>query len=189
MSPLLSHLYAPSSSSLVSFSTELTSISFIKFDFWDDLDLTNDEISQALHNLPPESSAVISGRSVLRLCPDASAKCGFIFHSEALAMETVKRWTTIPVPSVYRFFPSGDIPGTNCLVMKHIEGRALHECWGELSIWRRLHIIWTLRGYVKQLRQIPNPNPGTPGPIGTSPQQCFGILFSEDVRHISYWLK
>ncbi|KZT00690.1 uncharacterized protein LAESUDRAFT_731995 [Laetiporus sulphureus 93-53] len=66
--------------------------------------------------------------------------------------------------------------------MEFVPGRTLDQCWSSLSLWRKVKIIWTLRGYVKQLRQVhyrPAEGELRPGPIGEQPQECEGLCFTD----------
>ena len=61
------------------------------------------------------------------------------------------------------------------MVMEYVDGQPLDKCWDEPSIWRRAYIIWTIRGYVQQLRRIQNPIPA----YLVAPTECAGIMFGE----------
>lgn len=70
-------------------------------------------------------------------------------------------------------------------MLDYIPGKTLEECWPSLGLWRRLRIIWTLRGYIRQLRRIQPRNTlhriAFPGPFGSEPQMCYGPMFTEYV--------
>lgn len=155
--------------------------SLYKVGCWGDRDLSNDDIIEAFTKGALVSSSFISGRSVVRINSDTVVKHGRIYPSEILAMELVRKYTIIPIPQVYRYFSDPTNPEHSCLVLQRIEGRPLDKCWDQLSIWRQLCIIWSLRNYVQQFRCIPNPHPTTVGPAGPTPRKCWGIMFGEFV--------
>lgn len=77
---------------------------------------------------------------------------------------------------------------THFLVMEYIPGRTLEKCWHDLSLWRKLVVLWTLRTYVRQMRKVPFHIKGQeprPGPIGDEPLECEGRLFGETVGVVS----
>ncbi|TFY54449.1 hypothetical protein EVJ58_g8856 [Rhodofomes roseus] len=97
--------------------------------------------------------------------------------SEALTLELVYRCTTIPVPRLRRVIRDHD---TNVIVMDYIPGRQLSHVWREMSTWRKLRVVFTLRSYVLQLRAIQHPGSAIPGPIvppGHPPRECTSPLF------------
>lgn len=92
--------------------------------------------------------------------------------SEALNLAMIRSVTSIPVPELRRVVVDGS---TTYLVMECIEGDSLKDRWPHLSLWSRLSVAWTLRGYVAQLRRLRRSVPGTlPG------GRCNGPLFTED---------
>lgn len=101
---------------------------------------------------------------------------------QGVVMHLVSSQTTIPVPHVNRILAvQGEKDGY--LDMEYIEGVDLDEVWPTASWWTRLKIIWTLRGYIRQLRRFQPPFPGTPGPIspGGRPYACLGAAaFGDD---------
>ena len=92
--------------------------------------------------------------------------------SEALNMVMIRSVTSIPVPELRRVVVDGS---TTYLVMECIEGDSLKVCWPRLSLWSRLSVAWTLRGYVAQLRRLRRSVPGT-----LQGGRCSGPLFTED---------
>ncbi|KAH9931166.1 kinase-like domain-containing protein [Epithele typhae] len=91
--------------------------------------------------------------------------------SEARHIQAVRAHTSIPIPTLIRECHDSADPKDVCLVLEYVPGRTLDQCWSELSIFRKLWIIWKLRQYVKQLREIPHTTPW-PGPLGDTPQTC-----------------
>ncbi|KIY42887.1 kinase-like protein [Fistulina hepatica ATCC 64428] len=115
----------------------------------------------------------------LHLAPDIVAKCiNTPDISEVYMMASALDFTTIPIPCIrrviYRDFYTW-------LVMDHVEGETLDVLWPRMSWWHRLRVVWTIRGYIRQLRRIPLPNPDIPGPFnGTGvPSKCEGFYFTE----------
>jgi len=153
---------------------------------WDNAVLSNEEIADKFEKGYIIDSGSITLRSVVRIGPDAVVKLGHLDISEINTMELVRAHTSIPVPRVYRYFANPKFEEATCMVMEYIDGQPLDKCWNKLSIWRRAYIIWTIRGYVQQLRRIPHPNPGVPGRLGPKPTECVGIMFGELV---STWRK
>ncbi|KAG1808449.1 uncharacterized protein BJ212DRAFT_1280898, partial [Suillus subaureus] len=47
------------------------------------------------------------------------------------------------------------------LVVEYLDGRALDSCWNSITLFSKLHIAWTLRSYVAQLRCLRRTVPGT----------------------------
>ncbi|KAI0795832.1 kinase-like domain-containing protein [Abortiporus biennis] len=78
--------------------------------------------------------------------------------TEALNLALVRTMTSIPVPEVYQVIESDF---GSYLVMEYIKGKTLDTCWSNLSFLRKLSIIWTIRGYISQLRQLRRSIPGT----------------------------
>jgi hypothetical protein len=60
------------------------------------------------------------------------------------------------------------------VVVDHIKGDTLAECWSQLSWWSRLSAVWMLRGYISQLRQLQR---SIPGPAVRTPSD--GHFFTE----------
>ena len=84
----------------------------------------------------------------------------------------IRSVTSIPVPELRQVVVDGS---TTYLVMERIEGDSLKHCWHRLSLWSRLSVGWTLRGYVAQLRRLRRSVPGT-----LHGGRCRGPLFTED---------
>ena len=82
-------------------------------------------------------------------------------------MEYVRRYTTIPVPRIHH-------PDLDWLVMDHIEGEMLYECWHKQSTFMQFRIACTLRLYIRQLRSLKDANVGA-----LSSGQVSGILFQD----------
>lgn len=139
-----------------------------------------------MRNHPPWRDE--SFRTIHLICPDAAVKFGTLCESEYLASELARTSTSILIPRIHRFFRLKPGYGPTYMVMQWIQGQSLDQCWGELSIWRKIKVTWTLRGYVKQMRQISNPVPGKIGPMGSSDYVWHGPLFGELVRLPAYYL-
>jgi aminoglycoside phosphotransferase (APT) family kinase protein len=91
--------------------------------------------------------------------------------TEAFNILLVQSMTTIPVPTIRQVVVS---QSKVYMVMDHIKGETLAECWSHLSWWSRLNVVWTLRGYMSQLRQLQR---STPGPVVRTPSE--GHFFTE----------
>ncbi|EEQ88985.1 phosphotransferase enzyme family protein [Blastomyces dermatitidis ER-3] len=79
----------------------------------------------------------------------------------------VREMTKVPVPRVYALYSN---PQTckNYIVMEHIAGDTLAKLWASLTCAEKESIVAKLRGYYKELRQLPSP--GYYGSIG---KRCF----------------
>ncbi|EPQ55759.1 hypothetical protein GLOTRDRAFT_128976 [Gloeophyllum trabeum ATCC 11539] len=92
--------------------------------------------------------------TVHRITPSLILKegsaCG---PSERATMEYVLQHTTIPVPRVH-------CPDQPHLIMDHIEGEMLSECWDQLSSFMQFRIACTLRLYVRQLQNLKSQHVG-----------------------------
>lgn len=123
-----------------------------------------------------------------RIATDAVMRVGNLYDSEILAMGLARENSTIPIPTIRRVF---DMPVSRAMVLNYIPGKTLAKCWPDLGLWQRLRIIWTLRGYIRQLRRIrPRSTPrrtAFPGPFASEPQMCYGPMFTEYVcLHLRY---
>lgn len=100
-------------------------------------------------------------------------------------MGYVREASTIPVPAVLRYF---DVGVFKALVIQYVPGKTLADSWGELSLWRKFLVIWTIRGHIRQLRRVRVPDTlrkaTFPGPIASEPQMCYGPMFTEYVRSV-----
>lgn len=96
---------------------------------------------------------------------------------EVLALEFVRRHTSIPVPRIYPHLGIKSSEITSIIVLDYVDGERLDAAWPKLSIISKLRVAWTLRGYIRQLRRIPARDVAYPGPLGPRPRQCFGINF------------
>ena len=98
-------------------------------------------------------------------------------------MGYVREASTIPVPAVLRYF---DVGVFKALVIQYVPGKTLADSWGELSLWRKFLVIWTIRGHIRQVRRVRVPDTlrkaTFPGPIASEPQMCYGPMFTEYVR-------
>ncbi|KAI0370548.1 kinase-like protein [Pilatotrama ljubarskyi] len=130
------------------------------------------------HIFPPASP--LRPFEVGRIATDAVMKVGPFEESELLAMRLASERSTIPIPAVRLVFGDG---GRKAVVMDYIPGKTLKECWSDLSLWQRMRVLWTIRGYIRQLRRIRSAEPVAtatfPGPLGNEPQLCFGPMFTE----------
>ncbi|KZV94184.1 kinase-like protein [Exidia glandulosa HHB12029] len=144
---------------------------------WSDIsDLSDDALREHCDspNLPALATAGVNGAEnhVRRIARDAVAKWPYSTEPETEAMRLARAQTDVPVPAVLRFAPDG------LLVSEYVNGRPLSACWTGLSLWRKVAIVWTLRGYVRQLRSVFPPGPLFPGPVAREPQTCLGVYFT-----------
>lgn len=79
--------------------------------------------------------------------------------------------------------------------MKYVPGRTLDICWPQLSLQCKLMVVWTLRGCVRQLRNVPLPHTdqgARPGPLGDEPAVCEGTLCTDcvcvSVFELTHWI-
>ncbi|KAK0191906.1 hypothetical protein F5146DRAFT_954181 [Armillaria mellea] len=121
----------------------------------------------------------------------------FSGSKEALAMEIVRKETTIPVASCYR---SIDSVFPRYLAMALIEGQTVAFVWDKLGLWMRFRIVVSLWHYVYQLRSISRRNPYLcrfPGPFADAgPGMCTGSLFNDSgagpfrsYAHMAAWYR
>lgn len=115
---------------------------------------------------------------VWRISPDTVLKRTDGAHFQPFTMLLVSAATSIPVPKVRKYVTCNH---NVWVFMEHVGGRNLEDAWPSLSIFTKLWIIWKLRSYIHQLRQIPLAEPRIPGPIDGSekPQRCIGYYFTE----------
>ena len=120
--------------------------------------------------------------SIRRIAVDAVMKRTSLTQPEdfeAITMRLVHDSTTIPVPRIRRSLTN---QYCRAIVMDYIPGQTLTQCWSSLSIWRRLGIIWTLRQYIRQLRNVLVPgvprDAQFPGPVSSEPQVAQGPMFT-----------
>lgn len=83
---------------------------------------------------------------------------------EAVAMEFVRRNTSIPVPKVHKFFEHG---GLGWILMDKIDGVTLETCSGVLTDKQWNEILAQLHSYVCELRRLPRP--ASRGVLGSWP--------------------
>ncbi|KAI0676462.1 kinase-like domain-containing protein [Trametes maxima] len=112
-------------------------------------------------SLPPVY--ILASNILVKVGPETHLR-----ESEAKATVLVRERTTIPVPTIYRFFRHD---GFSYLVLEYVHGDTLDACWDDLSNWQKLRIAFTLRNYVRQLRRIrtPQTEKQVPGPITDDP--------------------
>lgn len=78
--------------------------------------------------------------------------------SEATAQHFVQEKTSIPVPKVYSAFIKR---GVHYIVMEKIDGEQIGQGWAERPGEKRKSLLQQLKGYVDDLHNIPNSNPGS----------------------------
>ncbi|KAH8920101.1 kinase-like protein [Atractiella rhizophila] len=119
---------------------------------------SRDEVMKILETAPQYSQ---------RVTPISQSFCvkmsGLDFENERAALELIATKTTIPVPKTYATFYEpfpGLSFGIHILLMEFIPSRTLEDAWETLSWFSRLRVWFTLRSYVRQLRQIRRDLPG-----------------------------
>ncbi|KAG9096636.1 hypothetical protein FRC06_008482, partial [Ceratobasidium sp. 370] len=78
-------------------------------------------------------------------------------QAEAISMDMIRTMTSIPVPAIKQVVIRST---TTYLVMDYIKGHTLEACWSNLGFFSKLRVVWTLRGYVSQLRRLQRSVPG-----------------------------
>lgn len=152
---------------------------------WDmtENDIMKDYANSPNASQPPDDMDPWFLPEVRRISPDTVAKLNSlgIPISEPITMELVRNLTTIPVPAVRGFYDTRDHV---ILAMDYIPGRTLERAWPTLRLWEKLWAVWTIRGYIRQLRRIRTHRPQIPGPAGPhAPAPCIGRFFGEQLRH------
>ena len=97
--------------------------------------------------------------NVIRLTRRMVLKCGHAIYLrlEAEATRYVALHTSIPVPTIHDFWTEGD--GRACLIMEYKDGQTLHRHWRYLSVDQKTTIMRILRGFLDELRSLPQPHP------------------------------
>ncbi|KAF9073040.1 kinase-like domain-containing protein [Rhodocollybia butyracea] len=117
--------------------------------------------------------------NVFDLCSDTVVKLCSVFNTptaEARALAFVHSNTSIPVPRIRRYI-KGQRHGY--LLMEKIPGKRLDRVWPSYTPLQKFIVAWTLRGYIRQLRQASAAyaRRHIPGPISDKPERCNGIAF------------
>ncbi|CDO77830.1 hypothetical protein BN946_scf184714.g5 [Trametes cinnabarina] len=151
--------------------------SWAEMSAWSEEDILT-AFAKSAHRFP--SPSLVNPVEVRRIAVDAVMRVGPLQDYEVATMRLVHQASSIPVPAVRRVF---DVGRMKAMVLEYIPGKTLGECWAHLGLWQRFRIIWSLRGYIRQLRRIPAPYAmqGTPfpGPVASEPQLCVGPMFTE----------
>jgi hypothetical protein len=101
--------------------------------------------------------------------------------SEANALDLLFAETTIPVPRVRRVVKRR---WDFLIVMDYIPGPTLAHVWPTLSMWRKTHVAFTLRRYVRQLRRLKAPATAPPGPLSAQGARiCESPIFGAVQSH------
>jgi len=137
----------------------------IESDQWDDAEILRrfDDSEGVLPNVPHVRK--IGDDTLVKATWDMGAP-----HLEASSLEFVRMHTTIPIPRVWRRMT--DEGGDTLIVMDYIPGERLDHVWPSLSLWSKLSVAFTLRRYIRQLRQIEDSHSSVPGPVADYPQIC-----------------
>ncbi|KAJ3731739.1 hypothetical protein DFJ43DRAFT_1155130 [Lentinula guzmanii] len=145
-----------------------------------DVDNMKDE---EILELRPKAPRVRAEYGVQRLTPGTVAKASQDMDedvsdaSEANALNLVFSKTNIPVPRVRRVIKR---EWDYLIVSDYIKGPLLVDVWSTYSIWKKVCVAFTLRRYVRQLRQLKASPTTPPGPIGVDgPRQCESPIFGQ----------
>ncbi|KAI0784495.1 hypothetical protein C8Q75DRAFT_809983 [Abortiporus biennis] len=90
-----------------------------------------------------------------KITSDLVVKFGTCNPTQYHNMEYVRSHTRIPVPQ-----PRYPHLKSTWLVMDCVHGSMLHDCWESQLLWMKIRIACTLRGYIKQLRNLRSTRPG-----------------------------
>ncbi|ERT02519.1 hypothetical protein HMPREF1624_00818 [Sporothrix schenckii ATCC 58251] len=138
--------------------------------------ITNEEVDQATKLAPPFSMPCLlpDGKTVLK-------SGDTVREAEANTMKFVSKHTSIPVPEVHNVYRDAN-SGHVCIVMEYVEGDRLDNVWEGLTTEDKDAILFQLRGYLTQLRQLKGAFIGTVDGSG-----CNDQFFSmDDVEHGPY---
>lgn len=75
-------------------------------------------------------------------------------NHEALAIQLVRQHTRILVPRLYQTWSHHLEEGMTRLITDFVKGERLDHAWPKLSWFARARMAWTLRSYVRLLRNI-----------------------------------
>ncbi|KAJ3974342.1 kinase-like domain-containing protein [Lentinula raphanica] len=155
-------------------------------------DLEDDEILELYQDAPevhPDYSVKrLSPRTVIKASVDVDVDMSDA--PDANASDLVFAETDIPVPRIRRVIRGQE--DIYFVVQDYIEGSLLADVWSTYSIWRKLGVAFTLRRYVRQLRQLKASPTTPPGPLSAhEPRSCilppfFGPSRSERGPFASY---
>ena len=126
--------------------------------------LSNEKILE----LEKKASKLDPDASVFKLTPSTVTKPSQDLDEdaadapEANALELLFAKTTIPVPRVRRVVKC---QRDFLIVMDYISGQPLALVWPTLSTWQKIHVAFTLRRYVRQLRRLKASATTPPGPL------------------------
>ncbi|CAG9983047.1 unnamed protein product [Clonostachys byssicola] len=125
------------------------------------------------------------GRRIVRI-GELVVKYGtWVSLNEGHTMRFIKQHSAIPVPEVYAIYSTpkeNSHRPTNSIIMEHIPGESLQNCWSNLDDEAKNKITDQLRAYFIQLRQIPYQ--GYFGVVGKRPFED-GMLRPFDVTDIN----
>ncbi|KAF9073046.1 kinase-like domain-containing protein, partial [Rhodocollybia butyracea] len=101
--------------------------------------------------------------------------------TEARVLAFLHQHTSIPVPRVRRYVSN---PGQTWLLMEKIPGKRLDKVWPHYIPLQKFLVAWTLRGYIRQLRQVSAAynRRHIPGPMSDKPEKCNGIKYLFSLR-------
>ncbi|KAF8471011.1 hypothetical protein DFH94DRAFT_207974 [Russula ochroleuca] len=129
---------------------------------------------------PPLADGVakIGDHALVKITWDLGAR-----YLGASSSEFVRTRTTIPIPRIRGTFVDKD--GLFVNVMDYIPGERLDHVWPCLSL-DKLWVAFTLRRYIRQLRQIKDSHSSDPGSVAGPPQGLGGYMCLEIAKGAYY---
>jgi hypothetical protein len=102
----------------------------------------------------------VQGQRVVRVGEFVVKHGWLVSPTEGGNMLYVSQNSSVPVPRVYAIYQQDDAEGRKCtyIVMEHVNGQALKECWHALKPDAKEAIASQLRGCLDQLRALPSPD-------------------------------
>jgi len=139
--------------------------------------LSNEKILELGRNAP----RLHPDASVFKLTPNTVSKVSQDLDedaadaSEANALDLLFSETAIPVPRVRRVIKR---QWSFLIIMDYIPGPTLAHIWPTLSTWQKIHVAFTLRRYVRQLRRLEASATTPPGPLSVQgARRCESPIF------------
>ncbi|KAG6838509.1 hypothetical protein C0991_011078, partial [Blastosporella zonata] len=96
---------------------------------------------------------------------------------EVLVQELLFAKTTIPIARIRRVLPYKD---RLIIAMDYIPGQTLKAAWDTISIFRKIWIVFTLRRYIRQLRQLQASSHTPPGALtNNGPKESISVVWGQ----------
>ncbi|EDR10784.1 uncharacterized protein LACBIDRAFT_293285 [Laccaria bicolor S238N-H82] len=149
-----------------------------------DVDQLSNETILALRT---NGSKLDPDSGVVKLTPGTVAKASQDLDedaadaSEANVLDLLFAETTIPVPRIRRVVKR---QWDFLMIMDYIPGPTLAHVWPTLSTWQKIHVAFTLRRYVRQLRCLKASATTPPGPLSAQGTRiCESPIFGQVQSH------